>query len=279
MKKSLLALMLLSVACAASAQARPSTASANVHVLTPPLSMAGLARERTIRVYLPPSYPQGKRRYAVLYMHDGQNLFDDATSFVGEWGVDESMDALAKSNGIEVIVVGIDHGGDKRISELSPWPNPRFGPAEGRQYLEFVVDTVKPFIDGNYRSKPGRRHTGIMGSSLGGLSSHYAIHEYPGTFGKAAILSPSYWFASDVYGFSATRRLPKATRLYLVAGDSEGDEPLVVVRDLNTMAAQLRATNARNLALFAAIRPGAKHNEAFWRQEFPKAMIYLYGKP
>jgi predicted alpha/beta superfamily hydrolase len=124
MRVLLLLILSLLLLGTARAETRPSTAGASVQLITPPLHMAGLGRERSIRVYLPPSYGKGKRRYPVLYMHDGQNLFDDATSFVGEWGVDESMDALAKSQGIEVIVVGIDHGQDKRISELSPWANP-----------------------------------------------------------------------------------------------------------------------------------------------------------
>ena len=270
-------LFVLACGCAV-AQTRLSTATSGVQVLTPPLLVPGLDRQRTIRVYLPPSYQQGKRRYPVLYMHDGQNLFDDATSYIGEWAVDESMDALAKSNGIEVIVVGIDHGQEKRINELSPWPNPRFGPAEGRQYMEFVVGTVKPFIDRKFRTRRGRGDTGIMGSSLGGLSSHYAIFEYPKVFGKAGIFSPSYWFSAEVYPFTAARHLRPGTRLYLVAGDKEGDEPAAVVDSVKKMEAQLRRSNSK-LSLLVAIRPGAEHNEAFWKAEFPKAMIYLFGKP
>jgi predicted alpha/beta superfamily hydrolase len=269
-------LLLLPLVCSA-ADSRPSTATAGVRVLTPPLAMPGLDRQRTIRVYLPPSYQQGKRRYPVLYMHDGQNLFDDATSFIGEWGVDETMDALAKSDGIEVIVVGIDNGGDKRINELSPWTNPRFGPSEGKQYMDFVVGTVKPFIDKAYRTKRDRGNTGIMGSSLGALASHYAIYAYPKVFGKAGLFSPSYWFSDDIYSFSAARHLPAHTRVYLVAGDKEGDEPMVTVNNVLKMDAQWQASE-KKLALFTAIRHGAEHNETFWRSEFPKAMIYLYGR-
>jgi len=277
-QRCLLLILLLLAAGVAGAETRPTTATAGVQVLTPPLAMSGLNRQRTIRVYLPPSYHHGGRKYPVLYMHDGQNLFDDATSYLGEWGVDESLDALAKSDGIEVIVVGIDNGLNKRMNELSPWPNDRFGAAEGQQYMEFVVGTVKPFIDRNFRTRRGRKHTGIMGSSMGGLISHYAIHRYPAVFGKAGIFSPSYWYAGDVFDFSAARRLRRGTRLYLVAGGKEGDEPLVTVNDVNRMSAQLRASNRENLQLFTAIRPDAEHNEKFWREEFPKAMIYLFGE-
>lgn len=277
MKHELIALVVLLLAGAAAADSRPSTATAGVRVLAPALSMPGLDRQRTLRVYLPPSYQQGKRRYPVLYMHDGQNLFDDATSFVGEWAVDESMDALAKSHGIEVIVVGIDNGAEKRINELSPWPNPRFGAAEGKQYMDFVVGTVKPFVDRNFRTKAGRKNTGIMGSSLGALSSQYAIFAHPTVFGKAGLFSPSYWYSDEVFRFSTDRHLHADTRIYLVAGDREGDEPTVVVNDVKRMDQQLRAASVKRLALFTAIRPGAEHKESFWKDEFPKAMIFLYG--
>jgi predicted alpha/beta superfamily hydrolase/endonuclease/exonuclease/phosphatase family metal-dependent hydrolase len=261
------------------ADERPSTATAGVQILAPPLAMPGLDRERTIRVYLPPSYNTSKRRYPVLYMHDGQNLFDDATSYIGEWGVDENMDALAKSNGIEVIVVGIDHGGDKRIAEQGPWTNPRYGASEGKQYLDFIVNTVKPFIDGKFRTRPGREDTGIMGASLGALSSQYAMYEYPDVFGKAGLFSPSYDFSDEVYPFVAARHLPAGTRLYLVIGGKEGREPLFNVANVWKMVAQLQAAGDPDVALYSAVRAGAEHNETFWRSEFPKAMLYLFGKP
>ena len=277
MKRFFLMALLLLLACAAAAETRPSTATAGVQVLAPPLHMPGLDRDRTIRVYLPPGYRHGKRHYPVLYMHDGQNLFDDATSYIGEWGVDESMDALAKSDGIEVIVVGIDNGQDKRINELSPWPNPHYSAAEGRQYMDFVVGTVKPYIDRTFRTRPGRADTGIMGSSLGGLVSHYAIYQYPDVFGKAGIFSPSYEFSDEVYGYTASRHLHAGARVYLVTGDKEGDDPAGVVRDFRKMDALIRSAGDTDVAMSTAIRPGAEHNETFWKSEFPKAMSYLFG--
>lgn len=273
--KNLLALAALMVASTtALADTRPATAGPGVRVLSPPMAMPGLDRSRTIRVYLPPSYSGGKRRYPVLYMHDAQNLFDDATSFVGEWGVDEAMDELARTRGIEVIVVGIDHGQDKRINELSPWTNKEYGPAEGGQYMQFVVGTVKPFIDRKFRTLRGLGDTGIMGSSLGGLASHYAIHEYPRVFGKAGIFSPSYWFADEVYAYSKSHRLRHGARIYLVSGSEEGDQTSA---NLMRMDRQLRASHVRGISMHTSIRPGAAHNEKFWRSEFPQAMVYLFG--
>ena len=253
--------------------ARLSTAGPTVQVLAPPLAMPGLERTRTLRIYLPPSYATSDRRYPVIYMHDGQNLFDDATSFAGEWGVDETMDALARTQGFEAIVVGIDNGGDKRMNELNAWPHPEFGAAEGAQYLGFLVDVVKPHIDQHYRTEPGRNSTAIMGSSMGGLASHYAIHARPDVFGMAGVLSPSYWAAPLLDDEARATPLPADARMYLYAGSKEG---AATTGDARRMHEQLAATSApENLSL--RIVELAEHNEAAWRAEFPRAVGWLFG--
>jgi predicted alpha/beta superfamily hydrolase len=252
---------------------RPATANERVHVLAP-MPIPALGRERTIRIYLPPGYEAGDTRYPVLYLHDGQNLFDDATSFVGEWGVDESLDALAKE-GLPLIAVGIDHGGDKRLNELSPWANVKYGAAEGSAYLEFVAKTLKPYVDAHYRTLPDRDHTGIGGSSMGALMSTYAIGKYPQLFGKALVFSPSYWYAGDAaFDHMQGRCLPAGTRIYLVTGGEEGDEAL---GDLRRMTQVLADNAAPGVAVFSEVRAGAKHNETFWKQEFPQAVRWLFG--
>ena len=257
--------------------ARPSTAGPGVHVLAQRLAMPGLGRERTLRLYLPPSYESApQRRYPVIYMHDAQNLFDDATSFAGEWGVDETLDELARTRGFEAIVVGIDNGGEERVHELSPWTNARYGPAQGEQYMAFVVDTVKPFVDAHYRTQPGRASTAIAGSSMGGLISHYALLHYPQVFGKAAIFSPSYWYSSEVYARTKAHPWPAGTRTYFYIGGREGDESVPdVERMLPLLATPDRA--ARDITL--RIEPGAEHNERAWRAEFPRAVAWLFEVP
>lgn len=257
---------------------RTSTAGASVRVLGP-LPMPGLDRSRTIRVYLPPGYDAGKRRYPVVYMQDGQNLFDDATSYVGEWGVDETMDALAASDGIEAIVVGIDHGDDKRALELSPWTNPHFGQAEGAHYLRFLVETVKPYIDANFRTRPGRDDTAIVGSSLGALESQYALCHYPAVFGKAGLLSPPYDFSAEIFAAGACVQPPANSRVYMVIGGTEGRQHVFNVDMFWRMVALLRTRPAPGTALRAIVRPGARHDEAAWRKEFPEAMRFLFGQP
>ena len=112
-----------------------------------------------------------EKNYPVIYMHDGQNLFDRETSYVGEWKVDESLDSL---NEPEAIIVGIEHGGDKRIDELTPFPHAKYGGGKADAYLHFIVDQLKPYVDNNYRTLPDYKNTGVFGSSLGGLFSFYA---------------------------------------------------------------------------------------------------------
>ena len=255
--------------------ARPSTAGPGVHVLAQRLAMPGLGRERTLRLYLPPSYESAPaRRYPVIYMHDAQNLFDDAASFAGEWGVDETLDEFARTRGFEAIVVGIDNGGEERLHELSPWTNARYGPAQGEQYMAFIVDTVKPFVDAGYRTQPGRASTAIAGSSMGGLISHYALLRYPQVFGKAAIFSPSYWYSGEVYAQTKAHPWPRDSRVYFYIGGHEGEES---VPDVERMIALLNTQVPAGGDITLHVEPGAEHNEHAWRAEFPRALAWLFG--
>ena len=285
MRMKLLALLAFAAslaACAAQAPAtapapRASTAGPGVRVLTQRLAMPGLGRERTLRLYLPPSYESAPAwRYPVIYMHDAQNLFDDATSYAGEWGVDETLDAFARTRGFEAIVVGIDNGEAERLHELSPWTNAKYGPAQGEQYMAFVVDTVKPFIDARYRTQPGRESTAIAGSSMGGLISHYALLRYPQVFGKAAILSPSYWFTDAVYAQTQAHPWPAGTRTYFYIGGREGDES---VPDVDRMLALLATQRHAPGDIVRSVDPAAQHDERAWRAEFPRAVAWLFALP
>jgi predicted alpha/beta superfamily hydrolase len=249
------------------------TATDNVQVLPYQFVMPELERQRSIRLYLPPSYQTSDKRYPVIYMHDGQNLFDDLTAFSGEWQVDESLNQLADKQGLEVIVVGIDNGGDLRMNELSPWENKRFGEAQGKQYMDFVVDVVKPYIDTNFRTQSDRLHTAIMGSSMGGLISHYGVHAYPEVFSKAGIFSPAYWYSQDVFSFTKFKKAPLDARLYVMYGDKEGDG---MIADTDKMLRQLRQQgHPRQNFLFKRV-PNGEHNEQLWRTEFTDAVQWLF---
>ncbi|WP_169444417.1 alpha/beta hydrolase [Massilia niastensis] len=254
--------------------ARVSTALPGVSLLAEQLEMPGLKRKRQIRLYLPPGYANSGKRYPVLYMHDGQNLFDAATAYAGEWKVDETLDGLAKEARLELIVVGIDNGQEKRMTELNAWNSERFGAAEGREYTDFVVKVLKPLIDGTYRTLPGREHTAIMGSSMGGLASHYALVQYPQVFSKAGVFSPAYWTAQPAFDFVASKPVPKDARVFMLMGGKEGRE---MVRDVKRMAEVVRKSGHPEGNAVLKIVPQGEHNEAFWAGELREALLWMFA--
>lgn len=260
-----------------------------------------LERTRRVWVYLPPGYDASDARYPVLYMHDGQNVFDAATSYVGEWGVDETLDSLVAAGARVGIVVAVDHGVERRLDEYSPWRNDAHDAGgQGDAYVDFLATTLKPYIDDRYRTIPGREATGVAGSSMGGLISLYAALRYPDVFGRVGVFSPAFWFTPDLYDFAARHLpLPPDTRVYMVTGGREGDDPETYVRGHERMAALLRdagssreaeaeagrragagAGAGRGVAaqVEAVIRADGTHNEGFWRREFPAAYRWLFDR-
>jgi len=230
-------------------------------------------------LYLPPGYAASERRYPVLYMHDGQNVLDARTSFAGEWGVDETLDSLHDLGRADAIVVAVDNGGPRRFDEYSPWINQKYGGGQGDAYVDFLAQTLKPYVDAHYRTLPDRLHTGVAGSSMGGLISLYAALKYPDVFGRVGVFSPAFWVAPEIYQ-AARRAHPRpGTRIYIVTGAQEGDTPDVVVQDHQRMIDTLRAagfTIGRDLR--AAVRPDGKHAEWFWRREFSAAYEWLFDQ-
>lgn len=249
-----------------SGRAQESTASKNVSTFT--MEAPQLKTTKKIWVYVPENYAASDQRYSVIYMHDAQNLFDAKTSYVGEWNVDEKLDSLKA----KVIVVGIEHGNEKRIDELTPFKNEKYGGGNADNYLDFIVKTVKPYIDKNYRTKPKARNTIIMGSSLGGLVSYYAILKYPEVFGKAAVFSPSFWFSKDIY--TLTEKTPKIkTKIYFLCGDKEDEK---MVQDMTKMERLLDTKRCYCLHLTKSkIVKGGEHNEKLWRDSFVGALSWL----
>lgn len=254
-----------------------STAASNVHILTDSFAMPQLpGRARRIWVYLPPDYAHAKKAYPVLYMHDGQNLFDAATSFSGEWGVDETLNRLFAERGVGLIVVGIDNGGTARIAEYTPWANDEYGGGEGAQYVDFLVQTLKPFIDRNYRTLRTARHTGIMGSSLGGLISLYAGLRHPDIFGRVGVFSPSLWFTDVIYAYAERARRHRRQRLYLLAGELENSDRVSMTGDLLRLDAQLRRKGYHSGQLFTTTHSDGRHKEWFWARELGPSIEWLF---
>lgn len=248
----------------------PSTMAENVRVLPESVSFGG--QPRRLWVYLPPGYASSETRYDVVYMHDGQNVFDAKTSYAGEWHVDETLNRLAQEGRTVPIVVAIDNGGDARMLELSPWTNPDYGKALGDAYLNFIIDDVKPLIDKRYRTRPGVMSTAIMGSSMGGLMSHYALVTRPDVFSKAAVFSPSFWYSENAFYVSEQNPLPETHKLYMVVGQ---DEDRQMLDAMQSMAALHLAQQHPESQLASQVVAGQSHNEAFWQSQVADALLWL----
>lgn len=253
-----------------------STAAPNVHLLDADFFMPQLNRNRRILIYLPPDYETTLKRYPVLYMHDGQNLFDDNTSFSGEWEVDESLNQLHGQGDYGCIVVGIDNGGGLRLDEMAPWVNATYNEGGGgAQYMDFIVETLKPYVDANFRTFTGRDYTAIMGSSMGGLISQYGVMEHQNVFSKAGIFSPAYWFNDpQIFDHSANTTKSSSMRIYQYAGQLEDNGS--VVADVNQMETVLLGNGFGVGELYKSFNPNGEHSEPFWREEFPAAYQWLF---
>lgn len=247
---------------------------------------AELENERDVYLYLPLSYTQSDRHYPILYMHDGQNLFDVETAFQGEWGVDETMEQLAQE-GREAIVVGVSNLSEARNDEYSPFRDPKYGGGRGDDYLAFLTTTIIPMVEGEFRIAPGAENRGIMGSSLGGLISLYAFLRYPGIYGFAGVMSPAVRFADGaLLGFVAGADYVPG-RLYVDFGGRElghewGDRLLrgaFSQRYLNTVRKLVRLLEQKgyqhgDTMLYVEERQ-ARHNEAAWARRLPEALRFL----
>lgn len=256
-----------------SAKQITSTASSNVHFLPTSIEIPQLKRRRTVRVYFPPSYASSQG-FPVIYMFDGQNLFDNATAFSGEWGVDETLDSLYRTRALACIVVAIYHGDAERLNELTPWPDLQKRGGDGVKFARFIVQDLKPYIDKHYRTLPDRDNTIIMGSSLGGLMSLYMALEYPDVFGKAGVLSPSLWWSEKLFEQMQKFKKRRFQKIYISAGEQEGER---MVPDMKRAQQLLKDVGFGENELMFKIDPEGRHNEQFWSGEFVEAMKWFFG--
>ena len=245
---------------------------------------------RKIWVYLPPGYASSTRHYPVLYMHDGQNLFDVRTSFAGEWQVDEACEQLIAAGDISpVIVIGIENGGASRINEYTPWPASGYGGGGGNAYLTAIRDLLKPEVDRRYRTLVGESHTYMAGSSLGGLISAYAGYHYAETFRRVACVSPSLWWDNrHMIADAAAQGRPDVTRWYQDMGtieggttqDANGNGIDDYIDDLRAMRDVLAGQGLQaGLDLESIEAAGHRHNESYWAQRVPGMLRFLVGRP
>lgn len=227
-----------------------------------------LHADKTIWVYLPHDYEKNTAAYPVLYMHDGQNVFDHAESHKREWHVEEKLNDLHS----EVIVVGIEHGGSThRIDELTPYKNDDYGGGHADDYLDFMVNILKPHIDINYRTLADKEHTTIFGSSVGGLISFYALLKFPDVFGNAGVFSPSFWFSEEI--FTLMEEVKEIDgKIYFMAGDHESKN---MIPDLDHMEKLVLDKVNNSNQVFKKIVRNGRHNEKSWRKEFTEAYKWL----
>ncbi len=251
-----------------------STAAENVSILTDSFYMTQFDRYRRIWIYLPPDYHETDYSYPVLYMHDGQNVFDDLTSFAGEWEVDETLNKLHAEGDRGIIVVGIDNGQNLRIDEYTPWPNESYGGGDGAIYVDFLVQELKPYIDLNYRTLADRENTGIMGSSLGGLISTYAGIEYQDVFSKIGSFSPAYWINPEAFSHVSSKGKIKDMKIYQLGGSLEGSDFITKMFAMNDTLLQ---SGFGPDEINTIEKSDGQHSEWFWAREFKDAYLWLFG--
>jgi len=250
------------------------TSTDNVQILDEDYYIPQLNRTRRIWIYLPPDYNTTSKHYPVLYMHDGQNLFDAFYSFAGEWKVDESMNTLFNAGDYGAIVVGIDNGGVERFDEYSPWYSPNYNEGgDGEAYVSFLINTLKPHIDSTFRTLPGRDYTAIAGSSLGGLISMYAAAEYPEVFSKAGIFSPAFQVNDSCFIQVMSKTFDEDIRVYFVAGHNESPG---MIPDILHMQQILLKQGVDESNIKVVDELDGTHTEGFWAREYPDAYEWLF---
>ncbi len=260
----------ITVAAFAQSKQLTSTRTKQVTIITDSFYIPQLKAKRRVWIYLPKAY-NNKKKFAVLYMHDGQNLFDISTGYSGEWGVDEYLDSATNT----CIVVGIDNGGATRMTEYNPYTNFQFGKGVGNAYAKFVVQTLKPYIDKKYKTLTGKQYTYMAGSSMGGLITYYTALQYPNVFGKVGIFSSAFWLNwADVQNEIKQIKKLSGQNFYFYAGAKESES---MVAQTVAMYNNTKAT-CNQCAMQLSIAANGEHKEWYWQQELPKFFGWLLGK-
>jgi len=251
---------------------RKHSAGKQVHIMDTAFYMPQLNRYRRIWVYLPDGYTASQKHYPVLYMQDGQNIFDAATSAFGEWGVDECLDSLIRLGRPASIVVGIDNG-PQRLNEYNPYEFQNFGKGEADQYLAFITETLKPFIDKQYRTLSGKENTLIAGSSMGALLAYYAMLKKPDIFGKAGIYSPTFWAAPGIRSLTDSLAAKNNGKFFFYMGEREGASYINELQEIQELLGERSAAQ-----IYSVIDAKGKHNEKAWRKWFPEFYCWIMAE-
>lgn len=238
-----------------------------------PIAVPGLAARR-VRIYLPRAWtPGGPPRFA-LYLFDGQNVFEDSPSFSGGWHAHETVEGLARTHHPTPVVIGIDHGGPRRIHELSPFAF-EGEPGQLELLLDWMVGALMPGLATALNLVPGPFGTVVGGSSMGGLASLYGHFRHPEAFGGALVMSPSFWLArAGIFPWLAEQPTPPVSRIYLDCGTREGKGLLLA--QIEAMADDLTARGYDSDHLLWRCDSRGAHNEKSWRRRLPKALRFIY---
>lgn len=274
MKRLLLSLLCITVSLVGFSQSTPSVIDIVALNSIPYIQVGG--GERTVRIYLPNGYEDSDEHFPVLYLLDGQNVFSPGGLF-GSWDVDQLMDEFQTKGKRSCIVVGIDNS-EHRMSEYNPL-GAELGKGANETTLPFLLHRVKPYIDLTYRTLPNREHTGIGGSSLGGLTAMFALLNSSSTFSRALIFSPSYWynhpafFDSFLAGWS--RNEGERFRIYQTGGTQEGAKMTEYMEEVYEVLTQEKGLTTDEIMN----RPSTtmKHNEASWKMAFSEAFEWLWA--
>lgn len=244
-----------------------------IEIISEAFEIPQLIRTRRIAALLPHDYYETDKRYPVLYLQDGQNLFDDYAPY-GSWGVDKRLALLSELGMGDVIIISIDHAKEQRVAEFTPSFHTKLGRGDGKKYVRFLADTLKPYIDDHFRTLTDPPNTGIGGSSMGGLISIYAGLMYPEVYDKLMIFSPSLWVAPEIPFQLIDLTNEFDGRIYLYGGEAES---ATMVPNLEKFKRKLsNYDGVQNLELELSIDLFGQHNEARWGEEFPKAIQWLF---
>lgn len=237
-----------------------------------------LPDDRDLIVYLPEEYENAQRNFPILYLHDGQNLFDGNTSYIPgrTWDVHETADRLIASGEIEpLIIVGVYNTGEHRIREYTPTTDPKYGGGEANLYGRMLIEEIKPFIDRTYRTLDGPQHTGLGGSSLGGLVTLYLGLLRPDIFGRLAVLSPSVWWDAKSILKVVTESAPEPRpRIWLDMGTREGKRTLQDTEALYTLLIQQGWTEGKDVTYMRV--HGGTHDELAWATRVGPFLKFLF---
>lgn len=244
-----------------------------VHLISEEFEIPQLNKTRRVWALLPHDYEESNNTYPVLYLQDAQNLFNEKAKY-GNWEIDKKLAVMSEYKIGKIIIIAIEHAEHDRIVEYNVGKT-LLGVGQGKQYIRFVTDTLKPFVDKNFRTKPERAHTGIGGSSMGGLVSIFSGLMYPEVYGKLMIFSPSLWVIPKMDFSNIDFSEPADTKIYLYAG---GDESATMIQHVKRFKKEMIANDfvSSKMRINLSINMLGKHNETHWSDEFPKAIEWLY---